>query len=215
MKKNLTRSTLIAATLLSAVVPLQGCLPVAAVGVGAGALIITDRRNSETYLADEAIEIRAMNRINDKFGGKVHVNVTSYNMKVLLTGEAPDAGLKAEVENVVAGVPNVKAVINEIQAASISGYGGRSNDTYITSKVKARFIEANRFSVNHVKVVTEAGVVYLLGLVTRKEADDAAEIARTTGGVQKVVRIFDYISAEEARRLDIRTPQNGTQAPQK
>ncbi|MBI3140570.1 MAG: BON domain-containing protein [Rhodocyclales bacterium] len=204
-----TRSTLLAAALAAAAIPLlQGCFPVAAVGVGAGALIATDRRNAETYLADEAIEIRAMNRIGEKFGERVHVNVTGYNMKLLLTGEAPDAALKAEIEQVAGGVPNVKAVANELQVAGISGYGARSNDTYITSKVKARFIEAGKFSVNHVKVVTEAGVVYLLGLVTRREADAAAETARTTAGVLKVVRMFEYIGEDEARRLDARAPQD-------
>lgn len=214
--KNLTRSTLFNAALVAIAVPLlQGCFPVAAVGVGAGALMIADRRASETYLADEAIEIRAVNRINEKFGEKAHINVTSYNMKVLLTGEAPDANLAAEIEKLVAGVPNVKAITNEIQAAGISGFGARSNDSYITSKVKGRFIEANKFSPQHVKVVTEAGAVYLLGLVTRKEADDAAEIARTTGGVRKVVRVFDYIGEDDARRLDNRPPEDTKPQPKK
>jgi osmotically-inducible protein OsmY len=186
---------------------LQGCVPAIATGVGAGALMIADRRPGETFLADEAIEIRALNRISEKFGDKVHVNVTSYNMKVLLTGEVPDAGLRDELEKVVAAIANVKGVINETRVAPISGFGERSNDTYITSKVKARFIDANKFQANHVKVVTEAGTVYLLGLVTRKEADAAVEIARTTAGVKKVVRAFEYIELKEAQRLDSRPPE--------
>lgn len=187
---------------------LQGCFPAVATGVGAGALLIADRRASETYLADEAIEIRSLNRINEKHGEKSHINVTSYNTKVLLTGEAPDAAAKAEIEKLVGGVPNVKAVTNEIQVAGASSFGARSNDSYVTAKVKGRFIEANKFSPNHVKVVTEANVVYLLGLVTRAEGDAATEIARTTAGVQKVVRVFDYIGEADARRLDNRPPED-------
>ena len=209
MKTNTTRSTVLAAALIAALVPsLQGCFPAVAVGAGAGALMIADRRATETYLADEAIEIRAVSRINEKFGEKTHINVTSYNTKVLLTGEAPDAGIKAEIEKLVAGVPNVKATTNEIQVAGLSSFSARSNDSYITSKVKARFIEANKFGPYHVKVVTEAGTVHLLGLVTHKEADDAAEIARTTGGVQKVVRVFEYVGESEAQRLDNRPPED-------
>lgn len=202
------KKLLISTVLISLSLPvLQGCVPAVATGVGAGALMIADRRAGETYLADEAIEIRALNRINEKFGDKVHVNVTSYNMKVLITGEVPDAGIKDELEKAVAGVINVKGVTNEVAVGGISSFSARSNDTYITSKVKARFIDANKFQVNHVKVVTEAGTVFLLGLVTRKEADDAVEIARTTAGVKKVVRIFEYIEFKDAQRLDNRPPE--------
>ena len=208
------RKLILATTLICLSLPaLQGCVPVVATGVGAGALMIVDRRPGETYLADEAIEIRALNRINEKFGDKVHVNVTSYNMKVLLTGEVPDAGIKDDLEKSVAGVTNVKGVTNEVQIAGISSFSARSNDTYITSKVKARFIDANKFQANHVKVVTEAGAVYLLGLVTRKEGDDAAEIARTTAGVKKVVRVFEYIEFKDAQRLDNRAPEDARGKP--
>lgn len=143
----------------------------------------------------------------------MHVNVTSYNMKVLLTGEVPDAGIKADLEKAIAGVTNVKGITNEVQIAGISSFSARSNDTYITSKVKARFIDANKFQVNHVKVVTEAGTVFLLGLVTRKEGDDAAEIARTTAGVKKVVRVFEYIEFKDAQRLDNRPPEDARGKP--
>jgi osmotically-inducible protein OsmY len=208
------RKLILATTLISLSLPaLQGCVPAVATGVGAGALMIVDRRPGETYLADEAIEIRSLNRINEKFGDKVHVNVTSYNMKVLLTGEVPDAGIKADLEKAIAGVTNVKGITNEVQIAGISSFSARSNDTYITSKVKARFIDANKFQVNHVKVVTEAGTVFLLGLVTRKEGDDAAEIARTTAGVKKVVRVFEYIEFKDALRLDNRPPEDARGKP--
>ena len=188
---------------LAIVLPtLAGCAGVAVVGAGAGALVLTDRRISETYLADEGIEIRAANRIGEKLGGKAHVNVTSYNRTVLLTGEVPDAAAKEQAEKIAAEVPNVRAISNELAVAGPSTFGGRSNDAYITSKVKARFVDHNKFAPNHVKVVTEAGVVFLLGLVTQAEADAAVEIARTTGGVQKVVRVFEIITPEQAQALD-------------
>ncbi|MBL8492496.1 MAG: BON domain-containing protein [Rhodocyclaceae bacterium] len=191
--------------LAAALLPfLPACVPVAAVGVGAGALMITDRRASETYITDEGIEIRAANRINEKLGERAHVNVTSYNRTVLLTGEVPDAAARTEAEKLAATTPNVKAIQNELQVAGVSSLSARSNDAYITSKVKARFVDANKFSANHVKVVTEGGAVYLLGLVTKREADAAVDIARTTGGVLKVIRVFEMISEEQARQADNR-----------
>lgn len=193
----MNRRTLI---LLAAFVPvLSGCFGAAAVGVGAGALVYADRRTTEVQVTDEGIELRAGNRISDKYGSNTHVNVTSYNRAVLLTGEVPDAVTKADVEKIVSEVPNVKAVSNELQIAATSTLTARSNDTYITSKVKARFVDANTFAANHVKVVTEAGAVYLMGLVSQKEANAAVEVARTTGGVQKVVRIFEIISDDAAK----------------
>lgn len=180
--------------LLMAVSSLQGCFPVVATGVGTGVLMAEDRRSSGIFIEDQEIELKAGNRISEKFGDKVHIDVTSFNLNVLLTGEAPTEQLKQEVEQVVRGVPNVRYITNAIAIAGPSSLASRSNDVYLTSKVKARFIDADKFQVNHVKVVTENGVVYLLGLVTHKEAAEATEIARTTGGVQKVVQVFQYIN---------------------
>ena len=189
--------------LLAVLAPfLAGCFGIAAVGVGAGALVFADRRQAETIVTDQGIEMRAGNRISEKYGDRVHVNVTSYNRTVLLTGEVPDAVAKAEVEKIVAVVPNVKAISNELRIGTVSTLTQRSGDTFITSKVKARFIDANQFSANHVKVVTENSAVYLMGLATQREASAAVEIARTTAGVQKVVRVFEIISDADARRLD-------------
>ena len=193
--------------MLAALTPtLAGCFGAVAVGVGASALVIADRRPAETYLTDEGIEVRASNRINERFGKGVHVNVTSYNRSVLLTGEVFDEATKAEVEKIAVGAPNVRAISNELQIAGASSLGSRSNDAYITSKVKARFIDGNKFASHLVKVVTEASTVYLLGLVTQREADAAVEIARTTTGVQKVVRVFEIISEEQARQMDNQAP---------
>jgi len=175
---------------------LQGCVEMAVVGAGAAVLAADDRRSLGAQTEDKDIGLRAESRVNDRFGDKVHINVNSYNRNVLLTGEAPDAAAKAQIEKIMREIPNVRGVVNEIQVAGASSYSARGNDSYLTSKVKTRFIDrASGFSANHVKVVTESGVVYLLGLVTRKEAEAAVEIARTTGGVQKVVRVFEYIEA--------------------
>jgi osmotically-inducible protein OsmY len=173
---------------------LQGCVEMAVVGAGAAVMAADDRRSVGAQAEDKDIGLRAEARVNDRFGDKVHINVTSYNRNVLLTGEAPDADTKTQIERIMREIPNVRGVVNEIQIAGLSSYSARANDSYLTSKVKARFVDANSgFSANDVKVVTESNVVYLLGLVTRKEAEAAVEIARTTAGVQKVVRVFEYI----------------------
>ena len=188
---------------LAAALPLlAGCFGAAVVGAGAGVLMITDRRSPETYVMDEGIELRGANRIGEKFGDRVHVNVTSFNRTVLLTGEVPDAAAKAEVEKLVAGVPNVRAITNETVVSGPSALSARANDGYITSKVKARFVDANRFAANHVKVVTENGIAHLMGLVTQAEADAAVDVARTTAGVRQVVRVFETITPEQARAID-------------
>lgn len=198
--------------LLAALMPaLAGCFGVAVVGMGAGALMLADRRPSDTYLSDEAIELRAGNSIGEKYGDKVHVNITSYNRTVLITGEVPDAATKADIGQIVAAKPNVKATQNELRISGLSAFGGRSNDALITSKVKGRFVDYGKFSANLVKVVTEGGTVYLMGLVTQREGDDATQIARETSGVLGVVRMFEYISEDEAKRID--KPAETSKAP--
>lgn len=188
--------TLALLALLGLAPQLQGCVEMAVVGAGAAALAADDRRSLGAQTEDKEIELRGENRIGKRLGDKVHIDVTSYNRNVLLTGEAIDAATRAQAESIVREIPNVRGVVNAIQISGVSSYTSRANDSYLTSKVKARFIDnGGSFSVNQVKVVTEDGVVYLLGLVTRKEADAAVEIARTTGGVQKVVRVFEYIEA--------------------
>ena len=190
---------LIAATALPL---LQGCFPIVATGVGAGAAMFSDRRTSGSYVEDEGFEWKVASRIRERFGDSTHINVTSYNRNVLLTGEAPSDIVRTELDRIVAGVENVRGVINEVVVGPTSALTARGNDTLITSNIKARFVDAGSFSAHNVKVVTEANVVFLLGVVTRAEADAAAEVARTSKGVSKVVRVFEYISDEEARRLD-------------
>jgi osmotically-inducible protein OsmY len=172
---------------------LHGCAALVVGGAAAtGVMVAEDRRTVGTMTEDQGIELKASSRIGQKFGD-AHINVTSYNRTLLLTGEASSAGAKSEIEKIARAVENVRGVYNEIQVAGNSSMTARANDAYLTSKVKARFVDAQKFSPVHVKVVTEANTVYLLGLVKRQEATDATEIARTTGGVQRVVRVLEYL----------------------
>jgi osmotically-inducible protein OsmY len=196
-----TRTALFWMALATGALPLlQGCFPVVATGAAAGAMMAADRRSSGAYVEDEGLEWKVENRIKERFGDAAHVNAVSFNRVVLLTGEAPDAAVRDELPRIAQGVPNVRTVVNEVVVAGISSLTSRSNDAVLTSKVKARFIDLGTFGAHHVKVYTEAGTVFLMGLVTRREADAATEIARTTAGVRKVVRVFEYISEEEASR---------------
>ena len=171
---------------------LQGC---AEMSVTFSAL---DRRSTGTMIDDEGIELRATNRIEEKFGKSVHVNVTSYNRSVLVTGEVPNQAAKAEIEKIIATTGTARGVTNELQVADGTSLASRASDTTITGKIKARFLDANKFNTLLVKVVTENGVVYLMGIVTAAEANDAVELARTTAGVRKVVRVFDYCKPSDA-----------------
>ena len=190
--------TLLRLTVLLPALWLAGCAPVLVGAGAAGALSMSeDRRSSGAQLDDQSIEWRASSRIGDRFGSKTHVNVTSYNRAVLLTGEVPDERTRGEVDSLVRGVPSVQGTTNELVVAEPTSLGSRTTDSFITSKIKTRFLDAGKFNALHVKVVTEAGVVYLLGVVSEKEADDAVEIARTTGGVRKVVKMFEYCKAED------------------
>ena len=202
------RGSLLCLTLVAGIVPaLQGCFPVVAAGAATGAMMAADRRSSGAYVEDEGLEWKVGNRIKERFGEAAHVNVTAFNRVVLLTGEISDEAGRSALDQIAAGVPNVRGVTNEVQVAGASSLTSRGNDAVVTSKVKARFVDDNGFSANHVKVVTEAGTVFLMGLVTREEADQATEIARTTSGVRKVVRVFEYITAEEARNLQLQSKQ--------
>jgi len=171
----------------------SGCAAVAVGGaVAAGVMVAEDRRTVGTMTEDEGIEQKASNRINEKIKD-AHINVTSYNRMLLLTGEVPTAAAKADAERIARAVENVRSVFNELQISGNTEMQTRTNDSVITSKVKARFVDARKFSPVHVKVVTENSVVYLMGLVKKQEAADATEIARTTSGVTKVVRLFEYL----------------------
>jgi osmotically-inducible protein OsmY len=198
---------------LAAAAGLQGCeLAVLGAAGSAAYSIAEDRRTSGTQFDDETIQPRTQSRVSDRFGSKVHLTVTSFNRVSLLTGEAPDLAAREEISKIALGVPGVRAVTNEVQIAEPTTRASRVADEFITLKVKVRFINSGKVSPVHAKIVTEAGVVYLMGLVTEQEAEDAVDIARTTDGVRKVVKIFEYCkpsdevcrSTEPARP---RTPQ--------
>jgi osmotically-inducible protein OsmY len=165
-----------------------------ATGVGTGVAVSQDRRTSGMFVEDQGIELKSNRRINEIMGSNVHLNVTSFNRNVLLTGEVPSESVKNEIEQSVRGVEHVRSVTNEIAVAPISSFTSRSNDALITSKVKGRFMDGGRFQITHVKVVTEDSVVYLLGIVNADEARSAVDIARSTNGVRKVVKVFEYMN---------------------
>jgi osmotically-inducible protein OsmY len=172
---------------------LQGCFPVVATGVGAGVMLAQDRRTQDAIFDDQKIETAAAERIDDQVKSVMHVNVTSYNHNVLISGEVPDEQTKIEVGKIVSSIEKVHNVNNELAVSSSSSLVSRSNDGLITSNVKLRFLNDNRFNADHIKVVTENGAVYLMGLVKHEEADAASDVASTTEGVRSVVRLFEYL----------------------
>ena len=181
---------------------LTACVPLVIGGAAAGgSLVATDRRTSGAQLEDEGIELRGTSRIRGNLGERGHVNLTSYNRQVLLTGEVPTAQDKQLVEQIVSRVENVASVVNELVVAGNSSLAQRSSDTLITGRIKAQLIDAPDLFSNAFKVVTERGTTYLMGRVTQREADRATNLVRSTSGVQKVVRIFEVISEDELAGL--------------
>jgi len=184
---------LLLALALTASLPLvTSCVPVAVVGAGTVAVMTDDRRTTGIYVEDENIEWKTYSRLSDARSRGAHINATSYNRKVLLTGEVATEDLKKEVGAIVTRIESVVEVVNELQVAGSSSLTARGNDGLITTNVKTRMINNKKFSPNHVKVLTEANVVYLMGIVSQEEGDAAAEVARTTQGVKSVVKVFEY-----------------------
>lgn len=192
-------SLLAAATLVGS---LAACAPLV-IGGGAvmGAMVAVDRRTTGTQVEDEGIEMRTASRIREALSENAHVNVTSYNRQVLLTGEVPSAADSQKVEQIALAVENVRSVVNDLGVMPGSSLTQRSKDTFITGKVRASLVDAKDLSANAFKVVTERNVVYLMGRVTPREAKRSAEIARGVDGVSKVVRVFEVISEEELSRM--------------
>jgi osmotically-inducible protein OsmY len=180
---------------------LSACAPIVMGGAVVGSMMATDRRTTGAQVEDEGIELRAASRIRDNLGERVHINITSYNRQVLLTGEVPSAQDKQLAEQVVARVENVRAIVNELAILGNTSLTQRSSDALVTGRVKANLVDARDLFANAFKVVTERGTTYLLGRVTQREANRATDIARSTGGVQKVVRLLEIISEEELANL--------------
>jgi len=202
------RLVLSAVAAVAAAGALTACAPLIVGGAAVGALVAIDRRTSGAQLEDEGIELRAASRVREALGDRAHVNVTSYNRQVLITGEVPNDAARQQVEQIVTRVENVRSVVNELAVLGNTTLAQRSNDVLITGKVRASLVDAKDLFAGAFKVVTERGTTYLMGRVTQREADRATAITRTVGGVQKVVRIFEIITEDELRRLQ---PQ---QAPQ-
>ncbi len=200
---------LVLAGLASACVPL---VPLVLGGVAVGSVLIaTDRRTSGAQLEDEGIELRSAARLRETLGERAHVNIASYNRQVLLTGEVPTAQDKQLVEQTVAKVENVRAIVNELGVLGNSTLPQRSSDSLVTGKVKAGLVDAKDLYANAFKVVTERGTTYLLGRVSQREADRATEIARGVVGVQRLVRVLEIISEDELKRM--LPPPQPTEAP--
>jgi len=180
---------------------LGACAPLMIAGVAGTAMVASDRRTSGAQLEDESIELRAQARIRDNLGERVHVNVTSFNRQVLLTGEVTADKDRQAVVQLVERIENVKAVVNELAVMPMSNLSERSNDLLIVAKVKASFVDSRDLFANAFKVVTERGTVYLMGRVTQREANSATQLTRNVSGVNKVVRLFEIISEEELRNL--------------
>jgi len=194
---------------------LSACFPVMVGSAVMGGLVATDRRTSGAQLEDEGIELRAASRIRDQLGDRVHVNVNSYNRRVLVTGEVPNVQDKLLVEQIVTRVDNVQSVVNELAELGNATLTQRSSDALVTGRVKAALVDAKDLYANAFKVVTERGTTYLMGRVTQREASRATEIARSTTGVQKVVRVLEFITEDELRSLLPQPAPAAKAAPQK
>ena len=195
------RRSICLALVAGALQGLTGCAPLMVGGAVMTSMVAIDRRTSGAQLEDQAIELKALNRVHEVTAGRGHISVTSYNRLALITGEAATEADRNTVEQAVRQIENVRAIVNELAVMEPSSIGSRSTDLVLTSKVKAGFIDARDLQSSAFKVVTERGVVHLMGRVTEREASRGADVARTVSGVQKVVRVFEVISEDELARL--------------
>lgn len=211
-------STLRVATLCAALAltqVLSGCAPLVVGGaMAATTMMATDRRSAGTQVDDQSNELKAISAIQGAIGERGHINATSFNRVVLLTGEVPTAADKAAVAKAVSQIETVRYIVDELGVGPNSSMGNRTNDTIITGKVKSAFVDT-KTAFNSIKVVTERGVVYLMGLVTEPEAARAVELARGVGGVVKVVRVFQIITQAELDAIEFKasTPGAAASAP--
>ena len=202
MTKQLKRQTLKLIALGAGASALTGCFPLVAGGMAGGALVIADRRNPGTQAIDRGIQLEAESFLTKKYGDNIHVNVSVFNRRVLLTGETRTDSIKSSVEADIKNMKNVTTVFNEMVPAPISGLSARANDSYLTTRIKGAFVATEGVPSNSMKVITEASKVYLMGIVTDAEANRAVEIARSVPGVKQVTKVFDLISEADKKRLD-------------
>lgn len=201
MTFNRVRSAAVIGALIASTT-LAGCAALLVGGaVVGGSLIATDRRTSGTQIEDQSIELKSNTRVREILGNRGHVNVTSYNRMVLLSGEVPTDADKAAIEQSVAKVDGVRTTVNELAVMTASSLSNRSNDALVTSKVKATLVDAGDISATAFKVVTERGTVFLMGRVTEREAERATDLTRSISGVQKVVRVLEVITDAELAQI--------------
>ena len=201
MKRNLQSLVLSGAVLTAVLSSLSACAPLIVGGAVMTGVVATDRRTTGTQVEDESIEIKVASAVRQELGERVNLTVTSFNRKVLLSGEARSAADKDRAEKLAQSQENVQSVVNDLAVMPTSSLTQLSKDTVTTGQVKAAFVDAKDLQVNAFKVVTQRGVVYLMGRVTTREAKRATDIARSIGGVTKVVRVFEEISEQELERL--------------
>ena len=208
------RIAFLACALGASAVVLTGCFPVVATGVVAGALSVSDRRTTGAQAEDQAIEIKAFNRFREQFkGDNTSLSVVSFNRIALLTGYVPNAAMKAEAARVLGSVDNVRTVLNEVIVGPVPSIRTYGTDTVLTTRVKASLLEAKDIQANVIKVLTESNTVFLMGIVTEREAARAADIASRVSGVRRVVRAFEIITEAELSRIQLQTGGSGNTAP--
>ncbi|MEY4121991.1 MAG: hypothetical protein RLZZ457_829 [Pseudomonadota bacterium] len=207
MMKN-TRNKLL--TLLVLTLGLSACAPVMVGGMVGGAMVASDRRTTGIQMEDEGIEQRSASARRENFGDKEHVNFTSYNRQVLMTGEVSSNQVRQQVEQLISRVENVRAVVNELAIGPASSIGDRTSDVLLVAKVKAAMVDSEDVFANVFKVVAERGTVYLMGRVTQREAQRATDVVRGVSGVKRVVRVFEYITEDELKSMQ---PKRTTEAP--
>jgi len=206
-KKNsparIVRTAITVAALVVSATQLAGCFPVLAGAVGTGVVMATDRRPTGTQTIDRGLQVEIDSTLGSRYNSdQARVETAVFNRKVLLVGEASNADIKQQIEQYVRGLKNTREVVNEIQVTASPSFMTRSNDAYLTSKVKTQLVTAEGVPANSIKITTDKSVVYLLGIVTTTEGDKATDVARNSSGVQKVVKAFDYVSDAERARLD-------------
>ena len=200
MKRQL-QTVVYGAVLLASLASLSACAPLIVGGAVMTGVVATDRRTTGTLVEDESIEIKVASAVRREMGDRIHLNVTSFNRQVLLSGEVRTAADKERAEKLAQSQENVTAVVNDLAVMPISSLTQRSKDVVLTGRIKAAFVDAKDLQVNAFKVVTERGTVYLMGRVTPREAKRATDIVRGMSGVSKVVRVFEEIPEQELQRL--------------
>lgn len=213
VRQTLVRTTLVIGLSAGLAATLQGCvLAVAGAAAGGGALVATDRRTLGAQTEDREIQVKALTQMNNGLPDGSHVNVTVFNRRVLLTGEVPSDAAKQRAEEIVRAINNVNAIVNELAVGPASSLSDRANDSYLEGRVKTAMIAEKGISANNYKVVCERGNVYLMGLVTTDEGSRGADVASRVPGVEKVVKVFQYIKPQDAQALTAATPASGASA---